>query len=228
MKTFLCAAILVFVAPFAFSATGDSTDVFFQWTDNAGRFLDSAGVALVRGNSTAFGDGAIVQLGYYSAATTADNFAGTWVALTGEGGANSTYADVGIGDGGSPGALIGGQSIGELSVHFVFTEGLAGSSVFPALNTIPLAMRFYDGTTIAGSTFYNVVSSDAWLWKTPTAAGESLNPRNNGSQTLEWLDSANPSKTSISIGAIPEPSTYVLLGMGVLGLMTYRRKQIYS
>ena len=223
---FLSVAILISVAPFAFSAAGDSTDVYFQWTVDTARFQNSAGVDLTRGSSTVFGDGAILQLGYYDAATTANNFAGTWVALTGEGGANSTYVDVGIGDlgGGSAGALTGNGSQGEINVHFVFTEGLAGSSVFPSLTTIPLAMRFYDGTTIAGSSFYNVVSSDSWLWKTPTAAGASLNPRNNGSQVLEWLDSANPFKTSISAAAIPEPSTYALLGIGVLGLLTYRRK----
>jgi hypothetical protein len=228
MKAFLSVMILVLVAPFAFSATGDSTDVYFQWTFNTAEFRDSSGAVLTRGNSSAFGDGAIVQLGYYDAATTAANFSGNWVALTGEGGANSTYVDVGIGDmtDSTTGALVGGASAGEISVHFIFTEGLAGSSVFPSLNTIPLAMRFYNGTTIAGSSSYNVVSSDSWLWKTPTAAGASLNPRNNGTQTLEWLDSANPFKTSISIGAIPEPSTYALLGMGLLGLLTYRRKQI--
>src|ERR1700730_9937903 len=201
----------------------DSTGVDL---DSGGLFVFDQGTNKLTGGTSADGDGAVIQLGYYSAATTMNNFAGTWVPLTGEGSANTApltgspppnepYNKTSIGDLTSQGGAVGEFWMGTLS----FGGTPTSSSNLPSSTTIPLAGVFYNNTTIATSTFYNVVSDDAWLWKTPsTPPAPNINVTLSLSG-LEWLSTSmgqptsNEFHTSIPLQAVPEPAT---IGAGIL------------
>jgi len=77
---------LMFTTTIAFGSL--TTQVSFD----SGSFLvlNLGGVTpLTAGNLSANGDGAVLQLGYYSSATVSNNFLGTWIPLTGEGSLNT-------------------------------------------------------------------------------------------------------------------------------------------
>jgi hypothetical protein len=189
--------------------------------DSGGLFLFNEGATKLTGGTTLDGDGAVIQLGYYNAATASNNFAGNWVALTGEMSLNTKtipssndsepFNKTSIGDLTSQGGVVGEFWLPALT----FVQGSANSgNNLPASSTIPLAIRFYNNTTIATSTFYNVVSDDAWLWQTPVAPQSDTGVNISLSQGgLEWLSTAmgqpttNEFHTSIGLQAVPEPTT---------------------
>ncbi|MDB6171722.1 MAG: hypothetical protein JWL59_1033 [Chthoniobacteraceae bacterium] len=176
------------------------------------------------------GNGSVIQIGYYSAATTANNFAGEWIALSGEGSANTG----GVVTGSNPAEPFNKTSIGDvtfegaadgsfgLQLAFVAGDALTGNNL-PTSTSIPLSIRFYDKTTIAGSSFFNVVSNDLWTWKTPTdtALGAIIQISLN-SAGAEWQDASSPLITTI---AVPEPTSAMLLLTGIAGL-ALRRKRV--
>ncbi len=171
-------------------------------------FKNNGGTALSSGTS-ADGDGTVLQLGYYSASTTLDPFSGSWVAMTGPGTSYQTT----MGDSGN-------NPNGVFKLGVVFTAGSLGFTA-PADGT-PLALRFYDSTSIATSTYFNVVSdtNGGFNWSTPaepksTAALTFLSPG------IVWQDgSGSAYKTTI---AVPEPSC-LLLGLLSLGALAVRRR----
>lgn len=209
--------------------------------DSGSKFIyneNTAATIKLTGGTSLDGDGAVLQLGYYSAATTADNFSGSWVALSGEASLNTAiiqgssppepYTKTSIGDRNSQGGADGAFFLGTLTF---FPANPLSNHDLPTPGT-PLAVRFYNGTTIATSTYYNTVSDDAWLWKipaTPTApVAISLDDID-----LEWLSvslgqNANTEfHTTISTVAVPEPATFIcpVLGALALGLHAYRRRR---
>lgn len=195
--------------------------------DSGFQFLRDNSGNLLTGGTALNGNGAVIQLGYYSQATAANNFLGTWIPLSGEGSLNVgmvgssglSFNDTTIGDLSSNGA-----GDGQFALSLTFTVGdVATGNSLPASTSIPLAIRFYDDTTIATSDFFNVVSNDMWLWKTPADAPN--NPLINMSlddTNVEWQGGAGSAlKTTLPV---PEPSAFVLLasGMGVLALRRRR------
>lgn len=159
--------------------------------------------------TTADGDGTVVQIGYHTLATTLHPFAGEWVAMTGPG---TSYLTA-VGDS-------GGRNAGEIKLVLVFTEGALGFTA-PADGT-PLALRFYDSTSIATSTYFNAVSDTTGVfnWATPTESRS-----NSGLYFLTagvvWQGgAASASRTTI---AIPEPSCLLLSLVG-LGALAVRRR----
>src|SRR5947208_16253143 len=55
-----------------------------DWTNSSGSALkDSQGHALSEGNATTNNDGMLVQLGYFTGATSAKKFSGIWTPITG-------------------------------------------------------------------------------------------------------------------------------------------------
>jgi hypothetical protein len=191
------------------------------------------------GGTSADGDGFVLQLGYFGAATTADNFAGSWIPLTGEGSLNTAivpsssptepYNKTSIGDvtaeGGDNGVFF------LVGLNFVSGSATSGNNL-PAAGT-PLSIRFYNGSTIATSTFYNTVSDDSWLWKAPatptTSVGLSLDDPG-----LEWLSialggDANTAFHTTLPTAVQEPSTLASMVIGGGGLAFYllgRRRRL--
>jgi hypothetical protein len=223
-------------------ARADTTTVSF---DSGSQFVydqNTAATNKLTGGTSANGNGTVLQLGYYNAATVANNFQGTWVPLSGEmslntavipGGATvnpsgETYNQTTIGDLNFNGAADGQFA---LSLNFVLGNATSGNSL-PASSNVPLALRFYNGTTTANSTFYNVVSDDQWLWKQPVVPPSTVTISLSDSG-LEWLStylgqSINTKfHTTISLAAVPEVSTVTcaLLCGVALGLHAIRRRR---
>lgn len=219
------------------SARSQTTSV--DWFNNASTLLrDGAGIALTQG-TTANTDGALVQLGYFSAGTSASNFAGTWIPITGFGPTLHTS----IGDSSD----LSGSGAGVIAFNTFFTAGSSAVQVYDLsagdtgqyftqssitiTNTTPpngqvLAIRFYDSASGNGS--YNTVSSDSWLWQSPNTPGGGIVSLNLGASTLEFesVSAFGLAGTEFrTVILIPEPSTYALIGVGALGLMiAYRRR----
>jgi hypothetical protein len=171
-------------------------------------FRDNGGTALSSGTS-ADGDGTILQLGYYSNSTALDPFSGSWVAMTGPGTLNVTT----MGDSGN-------NPNGNFKLGVLFTAGALGFTAPP--DGTPLALRFYDSTSIATSTFFNAVSttSGAFNWVTPaepnsTAALTFLTPG------VVWQD--GPGSAFRTTIAVPEPCC-ILLGVISLSTLALRRR----
>ncbi|MEA3209356.1 MAG: hypothetical protein QOE70_2413 [Chthoniobacter sp.] len=188
------------------------------------------------GGTNQDGNGCVLQLGYYSQATTANNFLGNWVPLTGEGSANNG----GIVPGSSPAKTYDKTSVGDVTVNgaangtfassgLTFVSGSATGRSLPASTTIPLAIRLYNASTIASSTFYNVVSDDLWLWKDinsdppPLPINISLNDPG-----LEWLSIASGQAANTAFHTtmltVPEPGISGLLLAGLVGIVARRRR----
>lgn len=194
--------------------------------------------ATLTGGSILDGNGAIIQLGYYDQAVVGNNFLGTWIPLTGDGSLNTgnikldnsgtiNLNQTSVGDQSSQGT---GDGNFVIQLQFETTnptksQGLGGL----VANTTPLSIRIYNGTTLASSTHYNTISNDAWTWKTPQ-----LFP--NGPNILMTFDEPGTEfqdasgvvpGTSIktSLVLIPEPSSFALAFVGIVGLATVRRRR---
>lgn len=139
------------------------------WQNTPASILrDQTGKALPAGAPVA-GDGAVVQLGYFSQATPDTPFEGTFVPLTGASSANTAFSTTAIGD-------AGGGADGRFSLSTVFQlDSKTSGYYFPPAGT-PLAVRFFNAKTVAGSTHYNAVSGgENWRWVAPSGApGEVL------------------------------------------------------
>ncbi len=174
-----------------------------NWQNTAGTELrDLNGNLLTRGTDNA-DDGAILQLGYYTMATTLNPFAGAWVPLTGEGSGNSFYSTVG------DKAMLDGR----------FAIGLSffDTNVNIPNGGTPLAIRFYNSTSISSSTYFNTVSNTtgAWNWITPVDPRPSMTISLSNPGIVWEEGSASAFRTTIPI---PEPSSSALLAL--LGLVT--------
>ena len=159
--------------------------------------------------TSADGDGTLLQLGYYTLATILDPFAGDWVAMTGPG---TSYLTT-IGDSGNGPA-------GSIKLGVLFTAGSLGFET-PAVGT-PLALRFYDSTSIATSNYFNAVSetTGAFNWVAPAEPKSTANLTFLTSGVV-WQD--GPSSSYRTTIAVPEPSC-ILLSILSLGALAVRRR----
>jgi hypothetical protein len=189
--------------------------------------------ALSAGVAGTNGDGAVLQLGYFSSGTSATPFAGTWVALTGQSGANSAFSTTSIGDDFSLIAPLTTPGRFELSLNF--NTAVAGTNNSFPVAGVPLAIRIYNSTTIVGSTFYETISSTlaSWQWQTPSDAPS--NPVLNLSldDTLSTLRRENGTAAgaaatttfNTNISTVPEPSVLALGGLAGIGMLFSRRRR---
>lgn len=229
------ALFLAFVLTATAGFGSSTTQVSF---DSGSFVLFSLGgvTPLTAGSPLINGDGAILQLGYYSSATVGNNFLGTWIPLTGEGSLNTggstdsvggtTFNDTTIGDAVND----GGAGAGQFALSLKFDAGVSNTfNSLPGATTIPLAIRIYNGTTIASSTHFNVVSRDAWLWQTPAEPAPfpptiAISLDQPG---LEWesiaVNGQAPSTAFTTSIAVPEPSSVFLFGLGLASLISRRR-----
>lgn len=208
----------------------DTTTVGF---DSGGQTMFNQAASALTGGGSTDGNGAVLQLGYFTGSTA--TFTGTWVALSGEGTLNSaaiitgsnsneTYNKTSIGD------LTGnGAGDGTFGISLDF-GGTAASSFNLPSSGIQLALRFYNGTSIAGSTFFNTVTDSLWTWKTPATPPAPVNMTLDDTG-LVWqsiFSFGQPSATAFHTAiAIPEPSTLasLILGGGALVLVGVRRRR---
>jgi len=230
MKTIASIAIYL-TAACGFALAQSSTQVNI---DSGSFQVMNQGSSFLTAGPAGDGNGAVLQLGYYSGATSgSSNFVGTWTPLTGQGSANTDiilgstaqYNQSSIGDKNTD----TGNTDGTFSIQFFFGSNAANSMNLPPAGTI-LSIRFYNNTTLASSSFYNAVSNDTWVWANP-AFPPSTVVMSLDNAGLEWQSIAmgqaatTAFHTSIAI-PIPEPSTMVLLGMALSALpVIYRRKR---
>jgi hypothetical protein len=205
-------------------ASADTTTVAF---DSGSQTLFNQSNAVLSGGSSNDGNGDVLQLGYFTGA----NFTGSWVPLSGQGSANTavisgsndneTYNQTSIGDLNGNGA---GDGTFAISLDFVSGNPTSGNNL-PAANT-QLAIRFYNGTTIAGSTFYNTVTDSLWKWQAPTTP-PSVVTMSLDDTGLVWEGGSNSAFHTTIATAVPEPSTVasVLLGVGLLTMARPRRSR---
>lgn len=198
--------------------------------DTGTRLLrDNASVALTPGVLATDHDGAVVQIGYFQTATVGNNFGnGTFVPLTGEGSVFGV-APTTIGDSVNNGTLAG-QYFSDPINLFAGTNGGVNDGLFPAVNT-PLSIRFYNNTTIALSSFRETVSNNLWLWKAPANAPSQpiINLSFNSAGLLAQSGTvvATPGtniSTNTPTAAAPEPTAAALLMVGLVSLVSRRRR----
>lgn len=169
--------------------------------------------SVLSAGTAATGDGALVQLGYYSGGSLANPFSGNWVTLTGPG---TSYLPSSVGDG-------AGQVAGLFKLSLTFPTGFAGE---PVIGT-PLCLRFYDAPDTPAAGYFNAVTSTdgSWNW-----AGIGTVPQlelaiNTGSvENLVWQGgAASAFRTTIPM---PEPSgaLQAMIGLGILAGTRRRRE----
>ena len=210
MKTFvvrLAVLVLMLATRVAFGAP----IVTVNMDSDVRTLLDKvgAGAQPITGGTIADGDGAVLQVGYYTGATPGNNFIGTWIGITGKGGSNSAFNTTSIGDFNSSGA-----GDGTFGMTLVFDPT---SNVVPPVGAI-VALRIYNAKTIAASSFFMSLSDNSWVW--PQAAEPPSNPSLNISLASSTLRVQNSSGTGSTISPsgniaanipVPEPSSQMLL-----------------
>lgn len=182
-----------------------------EYFNNAGTELRDIDGAPLTDGTIRSGDGAVLQLGYYDLATGINPFGGNWIALTGEGSHNVNRA-ASIGDG------FDGLGRFDLSTYFLEGSPIASNDL-PRIGA-PLAIRFYDGTSLATSVHFNAVSSPTWDWKRPIDGHMVMGLNDPG---LTWQGGAASAFRTTE--AVPEPSALTLLLASVTAVRRKRRCQ---
>ena len=184
----------------ALAQAGQSASVIVQWSSE--RALWGL-VGPLSAGSPVDGDGALLQLGYFSEANTVNPFAGTWTVLA-------------VGSIGDQGSLADG--------YFSITTTLEeGTFVPPAVGT-QLGVRFFNGPTTDSSSRYNTaVNYDGTgLWQAPGVPAPAINlVLAKGHSFFE--SHSFTFQTSIPV---PEPSMLWLGGLGA-GFVLLRRNRIH-
>lgn len=183
---------------------------------------------LTSGVSGTAGDGAVIQIGYYSSATAGNNFGsgsfGSFTPLTGQGSVFG-FANTTIGD--TPANLSPGPFNGFFISGINIQAGI-NDALLPTPGT-PLSIRIFNNTTIAASTRYQALSNNLWLWQAPANAPLSptinMNLNSAGLVALSGATVATPGSTiSTTISTAPEPTSAALLMVGLVSLASRRRR----
>jgi hypothetical protein len=201
MKTtflFLCYAMS--------SVAANAATVAINWsvtTDPIRVLLDKNSTPLSAGTGAA-GDGTLVQLGYYTLATVSNPFTGSWVSL-----ASSTMGDNGV------------EIAGKFS-----TTTILGATPFaaPSVGT-PLAIRFFDGVSVATSSYFNAVAntSGAWNFIAPTDPAPVINIVIDKDTNIKFQAVGGAFSTQL---AVPEPSSMLLVSVALSMTIMKRRRHI--
>jgi hypothetical protein len=185
------------------SSTTMAASIRINWANDRTFSHHDSSVSLSSGTA-ADGDGTLLELGFYTEATTANLFTGEWRVLTH--GRMGDSEDQGDGRFNISSMLIGGT----------FTE--------PPLGT-PLAIRFYDSESLETSRYYNTVSNTdgSWNWVTPTDATPEVSLQAFKDITSVTYEKGGLSAMKTDIPLIPESSTLVL-GISALVMILGRRR----
>ena len=210
---------------------GDMSKVEVMYVDNfvyANPITDLGGTALTAGGPEN-GDGAIFQVGYFEGVSHLLNPAlydeaewAQFTPLTGLGSPNSERHKTSIGGFGNPvtgpfGFLFYPEAVA-IELNPAFDMGLPDSEV-------RLGVRFFNGTTMAGSDEYNIVTSDDLLWILQLAdpSPDTNSVLNMDQHSLYWASGTGGAFVT-SMAYIPEPGSVFLVLVG--GLVLSRRRRI--
>lgn len=215
-----CLSLIASVASFGAAITTVSFDT------GSRELRDFNQISLISGGQSIVDhDGAVLQLGYFTGATQANPFGnGNFIALSGEGSANSAFANTTVGD-----AFVAGAGDGTFALQLSFDDSKAVTfQNLPAVNT-PLSIRIYNRATIALSTFFETVSStDAnWLWKAPGLPPSTIALSfDDPGLRLKSTNAAPIASDRISTTTpVPEPTTFALVALvGLFGVARRNRK----
>lgn len=206
VKPILSFSLAVLIA----CAAQGATSVTIVWANAAsiGAELQSVdGVPLTCGTA-ALGDGAVLQLGYYTGATQSSPFSGNWIPLTGPGSLHAITSTI-------------GDSNSYLAGNFgIISDFKSTYQGMPPLGT-PLAIRFYDSTSLTTANYFNTVSNtdSTWNWITSSPNATMALSIQRSSPTQIWQGGADSAfRTTI---ATPEPSSALLAACGAL--LAFRR-----
>jgi hypothetical protein len=173
-------------------------------TPSDGRRLVNRTASPLSAGTAASGDGTLLELGYYTLASIANPFAGNWMVL-----ATSTMGDDGI----------------EVAGRFSTTT-ILGANISPSLTgATPLAIRFYDGTSIGNSNYFNTISNSSGTWNyiTPTDPAPILNLAIDKSNAIVF--ESNGQGAFSTVLPIPEPSQILLVMIGGFVSLARRRRE---
>lgn len=216
MKTKLLVATALAFSPALHASTIQAS---LNLSAGANTIQDNMGNALTSGVSTVNGDGALIELGYFTGNTS--SFTGTWVALTGPS-SNNTSLITTVGDvTAQDGSIM--VPDGLFAIAATFDTDIATASNDLPVAGAQLALRFYDSTTRAASSHFNTVTSTAWTFTAPADPAPIPIDINldSVSDPFVWQDSASPFQTTL---VVPEPSSAALVGLGGLALLLRRRR----
>ncbi len=197
---------LFLLSLFSAFAPANAAFLMINWsmTPSDGRQLTNKTASPLCAGTALSGDGTLLELGYYSMASVSNPFAGSWTIL-----ATTTIGDDGI----------------EISGRFSTSTILGGSASGGLTSSTPLSIRFYDGTTVANSTYFNAVSktSGSWNYIAPNDPSPVLNLAiDKGASTVFQNGLSGAFSTSI---AIPESSPILLWFSGAAILLLSRQRK---
>lgn len=199
MKTFFVSTILLLQA-----LRSDSATLVINWsvaTDPVRKLVNNNSVPLSAGTSAA-GDGTLLELGFYTTATVSNPFSGSWVVL-----ASTTMGDDGV------------NINGKFSTSTVLSSGIFSE---PAIGT-PLAIRFYDGTSVGNSSYFNSVSNTngTWNYVAPAEVSPVVSMVIDKVSGVVFDGAFGDFKT---VRPIPEPSYVALILLAVIPMLLGRRR----
>ncbi len=196
--------LIVILGWIASVAEAPGASILIHWSND--RTLHQPDVLLPLSAGTAEdGDGTLLEVGYYSLATTATPFAGEWNVL----------AAGSIGD-------TGGQRDGFFNIT---TQLIGGTFIAPPVGT-PLAIRLYDASTLADSNLFNAVSNDngTWNWVEPADDEPELFLLVNKDEAPLWQRGGLGAMRPSIVLPVPEPATALLLVIAGAGACLFRRR----
>ncbi len=200
------ASIFVFCVLFCVGITANAATVVINWsvTTEPGRRLVDRSFSPLSSGTGAAGDGTLVQLGYYDAATPAKPFIGKWVTLD-----STTMGDDGI------------EEFGKFA-----TSSTLGDEPFlaPAVGT-PLAIRFFDDVSIGQSTYFNAASNTdgSWNFLAPDDPATVIDMVIDKAGGVVFRSRFFPFTTSIHV-PVPEPTASLLAALGLSMVFLRRRR----
>jgi len=199
MKTFFVSTILLLQA-----LTSNSATIVINWSvtnDPVRKLVNNSSTPLSAGTS-AVGDGTLLELGFYTTASLSNPFLGTWVVL-----ASTTMGDDGV------------NINGKFSTSTVL---FSGSLIEPAVGT-PLSIRFYDGSSVSNSNYFNSVSntSGTWNYIAPTDVPSVISMIIDKNSNVVFDGAFGDFKT---VRPIPEASCAILALIAAIPMLLCRRR----
>lgn len=182
-----------------------AASVRLEWSIETGQTLQNRAAFDLSAGSGIQGDGTLIQLGYYSLASHANPFAGSWNTLF-----EGTMGDKSI------------QIDGQFALSSLF-DGTDPNLVEPSVGT-PLSIRFFDGVTEQSSSYYNATSdtSGSWDWVAISDPQSIITMEIDKEASQVWEDGLMSAfRTTITV---PEPSSILFILLGSVIFLSNRKR----